>query len=155
MMRWIGTLLRGGMLALLLFAVLAVAEAASSPWVATLPHHQTVCRRKVRDIGVSVWNPTFESMNVSVDALHVVDQPEADGSVFVTFSEMTFLLGPREGRVVAATLTIPKNARPTEHAALLRFTNVTGDAVQAAVGVWLRFDVLPWRVGTPRCEAQR
>ncbi len=60
------------------------------------------------------------------------------------------MLAAGEVRTTEATLTIPKTQKPGEYATLIRFTNVT-PPISAAVGVWLRFEVLPWREGSKRC----
>ena len=134
------------------FAGAAVVEAASSPSLLTFHiDHQTLCRREVRELPISIGNPTNEPMVVHVDAITSFGQPELDGSALVSFDAADFVMPPQSGRIIDVTLTIPKTARQGDYATLLRFTNVTDDFVRAAVGVWLRFEVSPWHINTPKC----
>lgn len=146
------TLKRGIVVAALtLFIVMGTVEAASSPLLLTFNiDHQTMCRGELRDFPISLGNTTDEPMLVHVDATAQSNQPERDGSGLVSFDKTDFVMAPQAGTIVHALLSVPTHERPGEYATLLRFTNQT-PPLSAAVGVWLRFDVEPWRVGHKRC----
>ena len=138
------------LLGLLLALGVTAAFAASSPALFTTRiDHQTVCRLESRDFPIGIGNLTDKPMDVRVDATYAVDDPNP-GHEMVTFDESRFVMEPWETRVVIATLAIPKNQKRAEYATMLRFANVT-PPYSAAVGVYLRFEVLPWRAGSKHC----
>lgn len=139
------------LIGLLLALGVTVAFAVSSPALFTTRiDHQTLCRRESRDFPLVVGNRTAEPMNVRVDTMHLTGQEEMAGGSLVSFDEALFVLDASEVRTVVATLAILRTQRPGEYATLLRFTNVT-PPLSAAVAVWLRFEVQPWREGSKRC----
>ena len=130
----------------------STALAASSPSLFTVRiDHQTLCRDAERDFSLRVGNGTDQPMNVLVDATHLSGQEEMPGEGLVTFSEEMFVLEAGEVHTVVATLAIPRAQKPGEYATILVFTNDT-PPLSAAVGVWLRFEVLPWREGAKKCQ---
>ena len=147
MSRFLIPILIGFLLAL----IVSTALAASSPVLFTFRiDHQALCRRAERVSPLVVGNRTDQPMNVRVDAIHLGNQEEMFGGGLVSFDESLFVLDPGEARTTEATLVIPKTQKPGEYATLIRFTNVT-PPLSAAVGVWLRFEVLPWHEGAKKC----